>query len=187
MAKKSTDWKRKARFWAAPWLLIAATLWVGAPAAIPEEASLVETADDVAMERIIVEFLASAPGNEDAALPEERPADIAARILSRLRPEIREMARVFEHLPLVALEADAETLLQLIAMPEVLAIRPDKELELLPALPNTDARDASWEIAVPDAPDNILVPSASDEITILAAPEEAAEHDTILEPAVGAE
>ena len=187
MTRTRTLWIRKLGFWATPGLLFAAALWVGAPVAIPEEASLVETADDVAMERIIVEFLASAPENEDAALPEERPADIAARILSRLRPEIREVARVFEHLPLVALEADAETMLQLIAMPEVLAIRPDKELELLPALPDADARDASWEIAVPDAPDNILVPSASDEITILAAPEEAAERDTILEPAVGAE
>ena len=55
----------------------------------------------------------------------------ADRILSRLRPEARESARVFDVLPLIALEADAATVMQLLGMPEVLSIRPDREVELL--------------------------------------------------------
>lgn len=178
--KRNTDWKRKTRFWAAPWLLIAAALWVGAPVLVPEDTTTVDLADEMARERVIVEFSAPTPalGDEDAALPEEGIADIAARILSRLEPEIRESARVFEFLPLIALEANAETMLQLIAMPEVLAIQPDRVLELLPSLEDTNYQAGSGEITVPDMSDEITLPESSDGIPIPELSEKAAEDDT---------
>ena len=127
MMTRNTDWTRKVSFWAAPLLLLAAAMWIGAPVSI-------DAVEDMEREKIIVEFAAPALAldGEDAVLPEGR-ADIAARILSRLGAQVRESARVFEFLPLIALEADAETMLRLIAMPEVVAIQPDRELEVLPS------------------------------------------------------
>lgn len=176
--KRDTDWKGKARFWVAPLLLIAAALWVGAPVSVDD------SAEDGAREGIIVEFSAPAPapGNEDTALPGEGIADIAARILSRLEPEIGESARVFEYLPLIALEADAETMLQLIAMPEVLAIQPDRVLELLPSLEDTDVQAGSGEITVPEVSGEPALPDLSDEFQIPEMSEKAAEDDTVAEP-----
>ena len=110
-------------------------------------------------------------------LPEGR-ADIAARILSRLGAQVRESARVFEFLPLIALEADAETMLRLIAMPEVVAIQPDRELEVLPSPALVDSPEASGDIAIPDI---------SGEITIPQVPGEAADHDADVEPPVPGE
>ena len=176
--KRNAGWKQKVRFWAAPWLLIAAALWVGAPVAIDSEA------EDVARESILVEFSASAPapGNGDTVRPGGGIADIAARILSRLEPEIRVSARVFEFLPVIALEADAEAMMQLIAMPEVLAIQPDRALELLPSLEDTGVPADSAEITVPEMSDEIALPDTSDEVRIPEVPEESAEQATDAEP-----
>ena len=179
MMKRNTDWKRQARFWLVPWLLIAVALWVGAPASIINDA-----VEDVSRESIIVEFSAPAPepGIEDTAFPGEGIADIAARILSRLEPEISEPARVFEFLPLIALEADAKTMLQLIAMPEVLAIQPDRALELIPSLEDTDVQADSGEITVPEMSDEIALPDTSDKSRIPEMSERTAEDDTDAEP-----
>lgn len=56
--------------------------------------------------------------------------DVAERILSRLEPEVRDSARVFERLPFMALEADAATLVKLMRMPEVASIAPDREVSV---------------------------------------------------------
>ena len=167
----NTDWTRKAWFWASPWLLIAAALWVGAPALISE------LPDDMSYANVIVEFAApvALPEGEDATSP-EGPAEIAARILSRLETEVRESARVFENLPLIALLADAETMLRLIAMPEVLSIQPDRELELLPA--PTATSDAPGDITLPDVADEFAVPDSSGVITIPEVPGETAADDS---------
>ena len=164
-----TDWREKAKFWALPWLLIGAALWVGAPSGLSELPDNMESP----YANIIVEFAAPPPSPEDdAAAPTEGLGEVAARILSRLEPEARESARVFEHLPLIALIADAETVLRLISMPEVLAIRPDKELELLPA-PSASS-DAPSGISLPDVTDEIAVPDSSGAITIPLVPGETA-------------
>ena len=54
----------------------------------------------------------------------------AESILSRLDPEVRKSARMFEQLPLMALEADAATLMRLMRMPEVVSIASDREVGL---------------------------------------------------------
>ena len=54
----------------------------------------------------------------------------AESILSRLDPEIRKSARIFEQLPVMALEADAATLARLMRMPEVVSIASDREVGL---------------------------------------------------------
>ena len=98
------------RLKAAAALCLAAGLWAcsGAPDA------------QQARQRILVEFAAP-----DAAAPEAA----AARILSRLDPEARKEARVFERLPLIALEADAATVMLLLGMPEILSVGPDREVK----------------------------------------------------------
>ena len=55
--------------------------------------------------------------------------ETAARILSRLESKVQKTSRTFELLPLISLEADAKTLLQLIRMPEVESIQPDREVK----------------------------------------------------------
>ena len=72
--------------------------------------------------RVIVEFQVPDSAKKDA------PRETAARILSRLGPDVRKTARTFELLPLIAVDADAKTLLRLIRMPEVESIRPDREV-----------------------------------------------------------
>ena len=147
--RMNADWTRKAWFWASPWLLIAAALWVGAPAVIPE----LPDDKNFSYANIVVEFAAPLPSPEgDEAAPPEDPSEIAARILSRLKPEVRESARVFEYLPLIALMADAETMLRLIAMPEVLAIQPDTEVGVLPSPPAADTSDAPGDITIQSSP-----------------------------------
>ena len=126
MAKTGEDIGKKAGFRAALWLAVAVTLGLGTP-----EGS--QAAEDRAREKIVVEFSLPALAAEkpDAGVP-EGSAQTAARILSRLGPEAAGSARVFESLPLLALDAGAETLLRLIRMPEVLAIRPDRDVLAIP-------------------------------------------------------
>ena len=171
------SWTRKVSFWGTPWLLIAAALWVGAPVSISE------LPDDMSYANVIVEFAApvALPEGEDAT-PPVGPAEIAARILSRLGAEVRGSARVFEFLPLIALEADAETMLRLIAMPEVLAIQPDRELEVLPAPTTIDTLGAHGDVTIPVVTEDIAVPDASDALTMPEVPRETAADDPDLRP-----
>ena len=156
-------------FRALRWLLMVAALWIGAPAAGTD------LPDDTSWANIIVEFSGDMPLSQgDESAHSGGQADIAARILSRLEPQARETARVFERLPLIALSADAETMLRLIAMPEVISVRPDRDVGVLPS-PST--------AGVLDSPDEIDAPTASDTIAIPEVPVEAAEDDLKAKPA----
>ena len=84
-------------------------------------------------QRIIIKFRLPEDAGKNAA------REAAARILSRLEPQIRKTARTFEILPLIAIEADAKTLMQLIRMHEVESIEPDNEVKSF-APPGTPAR-----------------------------------------------
>ena len=79
---------------------------------------------------MIVEFSVppAAPGASLTAALEDR-GRIASSIKSRLKPEVRKTARVYENLPLMALTADARTVSDLLKMREVISIRPDREVE----------------------------------------------------------
>ncbi len=74
-------------------------------------------------QRVIVKIRLS----EDAGKNTAR--EKAANILSQLEPKVRKTARTFELLPLIAVEADAKTLMQLLRMPEVESIQPDLEIK----------------------------------------------------------
>lgn len=74
-------------------------------------------------QRIIVKFRLT----EEAGKNTTR--ETAARILSRLESKVRKTARTFELLPLIAVEADAKTLMHLLRMPEVESIQPDLEVK----------------------------------------------------------
>ena len=87
-------------------------------------------------QRIIVEF--ALPENaENASSGPVRKA--AEQILARLGPEVRKSARIFELVPLLALDADPATIAKLLRMSEVLSIQPDREVktfgEPTPAMP----------------------------------------------------
>lgn len=91
--------------------------------------------------KIVVEFAgggepALGPGGAGVSVGSWR--EVAERILSRLEPEVRESARVFERLPFMALEADAATLVKLMRMPEVACIAPDREVGIR-AAPGAEA------------------------------------------------
>ena len=106
--------------------LIAAMLWGCAP----NEAGRQKAPD---FKRVIVKFRLPERAGKGAA------REAAARILSRLKPQVRKTARTFELLPLIAVEADAETLMRLIRMAEVESIQPDHEVRPLGS-PGTMAR-----------------------------------------------
>ena len=87
-----------------------------------------------ARQKVIVEF----------ALPETRaetpdaPADpagamrrVADAILARLDAPAQESAQLYEHLPMLALEADGATLIQLLRMPEVVSVTPDRPVSAI--------------------------------------------------------
>ena len=90
-------------------------------------------------QRIIVAFGLSGEAGDDLSGPGQT---VAGRILARLGPEIRETARTFELLPMIALEADAATIMKLVRMPEVLSIQPDREVKVLGSF-GTAAPDSS--------------------------------------------
>lgn len=140
------DLTEKAAFRAAFWLTVAAALWLGLSGGG-------RATEDGTREKIVVEFALPAPaaGKPGAGEP-ERPAATAARILSRLRPEAARSALVFEHLPMLALDANAETLLRLVRMPEVVAIRPDRAVVTIPLPEN---------IAIPETPDDSEAPEGA--------------------------
>ncbi len=82
-----------------------------------------------ARQKVIVEFALpdAVAGTPDA------PADaagvmrkVADAILARLDAPARESAQLYENLPLIAVEADGATLMQLLRMPEVVSVVPDR-------------------------------------------------------------
>ena len=75
-------------------------------------------------QRVIVNFRLSEGAGKT------RMREMAARILSRLNPGVRKTARTFELLPLIALEADAGTLMELIRIPEVESVQADRAVKL---------------------------------------------------------
>lgn len=79
-------------------------------------------------QRIIVEFGLPGEARDDPSGPVQ---EVAGRILARLGPETRKTSRTFELLPMIALEADAATIMKLFRMPEVLSIQPDREVTTL--------------------------------------------------------
>lgn len=105
-------------------VVTAAVVWACAP----------EQSDTSSERRkVVVEFsVTGAPGaGTGASGPSAAsPREVAHRILSRLDPGIRESARVLDRLPLMALEADADTLMRLLSMPEVVSVEPDREVRL---------------------------------------------------------
>ena len=96
-------------------------------------------------QRIIVEFGLPREAGDDRSGPMQA---LAGRILARLGPEIRKTARTFELLPMIALEADAATIMKLFRMPEVLSIQPDREVKVL----------GSFGTASPDSPSGSKTP-----------------------------
>lgn len=116
----------KTGLWTALWLAAAAGLWACAPdgAGTPNP-----QAKD--RQKILVEFAAPVerePGTTDAKA--KRRSDAAARILARLGPEARASAQVLDFLSVIVLEANAETVMQLLRMPEVVTVQPDREVTI---------------------------------------------------------
>ena len=124
-------------------------------ACAPEGGEAPDRAMAAARQKIVVEFSlpagleeeeaaasgeAAGPASEAAPASDPDPAPVAAarevadRILSRLSPEVRQSARTFDLLPLIALEADPATMMQLVRMPEVVSVRADREIPV-PAPP----------------------------------------------------
>ena len=84
-------------------------------------------------QKIIVEFAmpaapAGAPGTP--ADPATAARTAAEAILSRLDATVRESAKLYEHLPLMALEADAATVMRLLRMPEVMSMEADRPVSM---------------------------------------------------------
>lgn len=111
----------------AAWLLMA-TAMACAPA---EE----ETTNAPAESRkIIVEFAVPEGTEGTAGAPADPVKAIrktADAILARLDASVRESARLFENLPLMALEADGATAMRLLGMPEVVSIQSDHPLSVM--------------------------------------------------------
>ena len=85
-------------------------------------------------QKIIVEFAVPEGPEGTAGAPTDPVAAIrkvANAILARLDAAVRESAKLFENLPLMALEADGATLMQLLGMPEVVAIQADHPVSLI--------------------------------------------------------
>ena len=84
--------------------------------------------------KVIVEFaVAEAPGGVSRA-PGYAVNDIrkvADAILARLEAPVRESAKLFEHLPLMALEVDAPAVMQLLRMPEVVSVQRDHPVTVI--------------------------------------------------------
>ena len=80
---------------------------------------------------VIVEF--TVPGTSGGAPADRTKAirQVADAILARLDAPVRESARSYDHLPLVALETDAASVMQLLRMPEVVSIQPDHPVSLM--------------------------------------------------------
>ena len=128
---KETCMNHKTGRWTTLWLAAAAGLWACAP-----DGTGTPNPQAKDRQKIIVEF--AAPGEQDdtADVKAKSRGDAAARILARLDPGTRASARVLDILSVITLEADAETVMKLLRMPEVVALQPDHEVEI-PTPPGT--------------------------------------------------
>ena len=82
-----------------------------------------------ARQKIIVEFALPNTGVGTPNVPADAAGamrKVADAILARLDAPARESAQLYEHLPLIVLEADGATLMQLLHMPEVVSVVPDR-------------------------------------------------------------
>ena len=107
---------------AAAWLVLAT-----AAACAPGGDESLDAA--AARQKVIVEFAlpdtgAGTPDAPAGAAGAMRKA--ADAILARLDARARESAQVYGHLPLIALEVDGAALMQLLRMPEVVSVTPDR-------------------------------------------------------------
>ena len=84
--------------------------------------------------KVIVEFaVPEAPGGVSRA-PGDAVNDIrkvSDAILGRLEARVRESAKLFENLPLMALEVDAPAVMQLLRMPEVVSVQRDHPVTVI--------------------------------------------------------
>ncbi len=112
----------------AAWLLMAAGL-----ACAPAGPGMQKASE---RQKIVVEFALpeGAAGPPGAAAPSANAIGIVAEaILARLDAPAQESARVFENLPMMALEADAATVMRLLGMPEVVSIQRDHPVNVIDA------------------------------------------------------
>jgi hypothetical protein len=117
-------------------LLLLPIIW----ACSPESGDSPSTGAGV--QRIIVEFVVpSAAGAEGGALTTAISGHrrIAAKIKSRLAPEVQKTVRIYDNLPMLALEADAETIVKLLGMKDVSSIRQDRDVLMPLAAPGFTA------------------------------------------------
>lgn len=116
---------------AAAWLFVVTTLACA-------QGERQTTAAPPARQKIIVEF-AVPEGPKGTALaptdPVESTRKVAEGILARLDTPARESAQLYEHLPLIALEADGATLLQLLRMDEVVSVTSDRPVSPIASPP----------------------------------------------------
>ena len=85
-------------------------------------------------QKIIVEFAVPEGPEGTAGAPADPVAAIrkvADAILARLDAPVRESAKLFENLPLMALEADGATVIRLLGMPEVVSIQADHPVSFI--------------------------------------------------------
>ena len=106
--------------------MAASLLMAASMACAPGESEKAEAPAE--RQKIIVEFAVPEGPEGTAGVPAD-PATairkVADAILARLDAPVRESAKLFENLPLLALEADGATLMRLLGMPEVVSIQAD--------------------------------------------------------------
>ena len=112
---------------AAAWLFVATAL-ACAPGG-NDKAPATEDRQKIIVEFAVPEPPADAPGAP--ADPLKTMRKVAETILSRLDAPVRESAKLYEHLPLIALEVDAATVMRLLRMPEVVSIQPDLPVTII--------------------------------------------------------
>ena len=84
--------------------------------------------------KVIVEFAMPEPPGGVSRAPGDAVNDIrkvSEAILARLEARVRESAKLFEHLPLMALEVDAPAVMQLLRMPEVVSVQRDHPVTVI--------------------------------------------------------
>ena len=85
-------------------------------------------------QKIIVELaVPEVPGGTSGvpADPATAIRKVADAVLARLDAPVRDSAKLFENLPLMALEVDGATVMQLLRMPEVVSIQADHPVTII--------------------------------------------------------
>ena len=118
---------RKVGRMAVAWLF-AATAMACAPGA-DDKAAATEDRQKIIVEFAVPEPPEGAPGA--SADPLKTMRKVAETVVSRLDAPVRESAKLYEHLPLIALEADAAAVIQLLRMHEVVSIQPDRPVTII--------------------------------------------------------